>query len=329
MAEAQAAFFAGTAQPPFRYAQPGELHAWQERLRAMPVPRMHSFSGLLADALASFHRMAEALLRRDAEHFDLWAAHERWEDGTIPESPGADTPSPPEPAMGAAAMRQSLESGLAARGLDTWHVRWDEVMSARILVESTRQEIRVNPAAQFRASDVRRLVAHEIDVHVARSENGKRQPLQMFSTGLPGSLQTEEGLAMYAEQHVGTLSFAAVERQRRVSAIITLARRQGFRDLWEQLKPEYGARGAFAVVLRIKRGLGDPGRPGAYAKDAVYGLGWAAVQRWLSAGGALANLYVGKVGMHHPIDEWIREGWVTPREVPAMWGSGERRPLQR
>lgn len=316
--EAQAAFFAGAAQPPFRYAQSADLLIWQSRLRALPRPTTHPFSELIHEAATSFDRMAEALHHRDADHFDAWARHERWEQGSIPQDATPDHASPPEPALGATAMRQALEAGLAARGL-TWRVRWDEIMSARILVESNRKEIRVNPGATFRASDVRRLVAHEIDVHVTRSENGRRQPLRMFSTGLPGSLQTEEGLAMCAEEHVGTLSATAAERQRRIGAIISLARTLGFRELWELVKPEYGPRGAFAVALRIKRGLADPGRPGAYAKDAVYGLGWASVRRWLTQGGKLSNLYVGKVGLHHPIDEWLREGWIQPCAPPAMW----------
>ncbi len=321
VAEAQAAFFAGAPEPPFRYAASSELAEWQARLAAHSAGDDHPFSGLLRSAVASFDRMASALQHRDAEHFDLWAKHERWEDGVVPDAAPAGAPSAPEPAMGAPLMRQALEAGLAARGLVGWQVSWDPVMSARVLVESSRREIRVNPAAQFRESDVRRLVAHEIDVHVTRSENGKRQPLRLFSTGLPGSLHTEEGLAMCAEEHVGALGPGTAERQRRIGAIIQLARSMGFRELWEHVKPEYGPRGAFSVVLRLKRGLADPGRPGVYAKDAVYGLGWGAVRRWLADGGELAHLYVGKVGIHHPVGDWLREGLVLPAPVPVLWST--------
>ncbi len=322
VAEAQAAFFGGAAEPPFRYADAEAVVAWKRAVRGLPLPRHHAFSGLLDEALRSFEAMADALWYRDAEHFEAWARLERWESGDATQDEPVPTSAvtAPEPALTAPAMRQALEAALAARGLSRWIVRWEEVMSARILIESTRLEVRVNPRATFRESDVRRLIAHEIDVHVTRSENGKRQPLRMFSTGLPGSLQTEEGLAVYAEERVGTLSTAASERQADIRAAIVSARSLGFRELWEQLRPEFGRNGAFSVALRLKRGLANPGAPGVYAKDAVYGLGWLSVRSWMKRGGALSDLYVGKVGLHHPVREWLQEGLIVPAPVPAMWG---------
>ena len=43
------------------------------------------------------------------------------------------------------------------------------------------------------------LVAHEIDVHLQRFENGGQSPLSLLATGLFGYLKGEEGLAMYME----------------------------------------------------------------------------------------------------------------------------------
>lgn len=318
--EAQAAFFAGSEQPPFRYGSSEKLPEWQARLRAMPVPSLHPFGALLKEALQSFEAMADALHHRTAEHFDRWAALEGWERGD-PSAPvtARQTGSEPEPMLGAAGMRQALEAAIHARKLTGWQVQWDEIMSARVLVESTQQQIRVNPRATFRQSDVRRLVAHEIDVHVTRSQNGKRQPLLLFSTGLPGNLQTEEGLAVSAEEQVGALVPGAMERQAQIRTAILRAREMGFRALWEELRPQYGSQGAFTVALRIKRGLADPGSPGVYAKDAVYGLGWATVQRWRRNGGDLRHLYVGKVAVHHPVADWLEEGLIAPGPVPELW----------
>ena len=319
--EAQSAFFAGEAEPPFRYGSSAALPEWQERLRSLTVPQQHTFSPLLNDALRSFDAMANALRYRTAEHFERWAVIEGWErgDASAPNTLGP-TAHQPEPVLGAAGMRQALEAAIHARQLTGWQVLWDEIMSARVLVESTQQQIRVNPRATFRQSDVRRLVAHEIDVHVTRAQNGRRQPLRMFSTGLPGNLQTEEGLAVAAEEQAGTLVPGAMARQAQIRAAIGLARQMGFRELWDRLRSTYGAQGAFSVTLRLKRGLTKPGSPGVYAKDAVYGLGWAAVQRWRNHGGDLNHLYVGKVALHHPVAEWLAEGLILPGTVPALWG---------
>jgi hypothetical protein len=322
VSEAQAAFFAGEPHPPFRYGASAALPEWQERLHGMILPQLHPFSALLKDARSSFDAMANALRYRTAEHFERWATLEGWErgDASVPTTQ-VQTPSEPEPVLGAAGMGQALEAAIHARGLTGWQVVRDEIMSARVLVESTQQQIRVNPRATFRQSDVRRLVAHEIDVHVTRAENGKKQSLRLFSTGLPGNLQTEEGLAVAAEAQAGTLVPGAMARQAQIRSAIVLARQMGFRELWERLRGAYGPQGAFSVTLRLKRGLIDPGKPGVYAKDAVYGLGWAAVQRWRANGGDMNHVYVGKVALHHPVAEWLAEGLIVPGPVPALWAT--------
>lgn len=321
VAEAQAAFLAGADEPPFRYAHNPTLRERAVALRALPLPESHPFGPLLRAAVSSFDAMAEALTERSAEAFERWAQLERWEEGADHAAePAAEPTDAPEPLIGAAHLRAALEGALHARGLGGWAVRWDEVMSARVLVESNQREIRVNPAARFRASDVPRLIAHELDVHVTRAQRGAAQPLRLFATGLPGSLQTEEGLAVLAEARVGTLSAASLARQADVRAAIRDARSLGFRALWESRRARFGPRGAFTLALRIKRGLATPGGPGVYAKDAVYGLGYATVRRWLGAGGPMGWMYVGKVGVHHPIGEWLEAGLITPGHVPPLWG---------
>lgn len=327
VAEAQAAFLAGAAEPPFRYAQSDALPELAASLRRMPLPEQHPFGPLLRGAVASFDAMADALTRRSAEAFERWARHERWEDGADALPPAEDAPAdPPEPMIRADVLRDALTRALHARALTGWEVRWDEVMSARVLVESNQRQIRVNPAARFRASDVPRLIAHEIDVHVTRATRGARQPLRLFATGLPGSLQTEEGLAVAAEACAGTLSPGAMARQADVLHAIGRARALGFRALWEELGQRFAPRGAFTLALRIKRGLARPGEPGVYAKDAVYGLGWASVRRFLDEGGSVADLYVGKVGLHHPVRQWVAEGLIEPGEVPVLWSLGPTHP---
>ena len=73
------------------------------------------------------------------------------------------------------------------------------------------------------------------------------------------------------------------------------------------------------MALRVKRGLADPGGPGAYAKDGVYLSGWRRVRAWLADGGDIGLLYVGKVGLEHPVADWLARGWVRTGPVPKLW----------
>jgi hypothetical protein len=198
-------------------------------------------------------------------------------------------------------------------------VVWEPVLSSRVLVEAARRTIRLNPAARFRRSDEAGLIAHEIDVHVTRGENGAAQPLRMFGTGLARSLGTEEGLAILAEERVGTLSASFLPRQAVVSEAVRQAGALGFRALYELLREQVGSLGAWQIALRVKRGLARPGEPGVYAKDTVYLSGYRLVRDWVAAGGRIADLYVGKVGIEHPVGEWRAAGWVRDGRVPALW----------
>jgi hypothetical protein len=187
-------------------------------------------------------------------------------------------------------------------------------------VDGAKRILRVNPEARFRENDLPRLVAHEIDVHVLRSVNGQNQPLLCFQTGLPGSLVTEEGLAMVAEERTGTDSPGVLARQQEVLRAILLARKVGFQELFCSLEERLGQGLAWGICLRIKRGLARPDLPGVYAKDSVYLQGRMRVAEWLETSGDLSQLYVGKVGLEDPVQEWLAQGWIQPaRVLPPLW----------
>ena len=160
---------------------------------------------------------------------------------------------------------------------------------------------------------------HEIDVHTQRSTNGSSQGLHCFATGLQGAMKTEEGLALLAEEHTGTISPSTLQRQQHVISAIHLARELGISELYNHLRKKCSAGLAWNIALRVKRGLKNPELPGVYAKDSVYLVGWFELRQWLMSGGSLASLYVGKVGIEHPIDSWLKEGLLTAQPVPRCW----------
>jgi hypothetical protein len=318
--EARAAFFAGADAPPFAYAPAEWASEARHALSRIRVPKAHPLGALLAEAVAETLALVDALDRREPELFDALARQNDWLPEDDEDELALPPPTPPISAeIGAERMFAALRDALRRRNLDDWDLAWDPVLSSRILVDSARRAIRVNPSARFRETDRVGLVAHEIDVHVARGRNGEAQPLRIFSTGLPRSLLTEEGLAIAAEEAVRALSPGFVSRQALMIKAVRLARRMGFRELWATLEPDAGRVGAFQIALRVKRGLARPDKPGVYAKDSVYLRGYRRVRAWLDAGNDLRWLYVGKVGIDHPVAEWVRAGWITLGAVPAMW----------
>lgn len=318
--EARAVFARGAEVPPFRYAPADWAGDALAELDALRIPGAHPLGAELKAAAEEVRAWVVALRDRTAEAFDALAAVCGW-------APAADGPEVDEGAVASRdtpfvpveALEAALRAALRQRGLRDWTVHADAVMSSRVLVDAARREVRVNPAARFRAGDADALVAHEIDVHVTRGENGRAQALSLFETGLAGNLPTEEGLALVAEQRAAGLPRGFLARQRRLAVAIADAGQVGFRELYEGLAAELGAATAWNIALRVKRGLADPGAPGVYAKDAVYLSGWLAVRRWLAEGGDIADLYVGKVGLQHPVAEWRRAGWVGTGRVPALW----------
>lgn len=308
--EARARFIAGG---PARFTY-RPLRNADDLLRACDAirPPDHPLGHELALAVDDLRLAIRALRDRTPEAFEALATVSGWWET-------AEPPTERPPRVRAADARVMLlpeivsafEGALRGRGFTRWRVITDPVMSARVLVDSPRRLVRVNPRAVISPTAMRALVAHEIGVHVARSEAGAAQPLRVFATGLARSLATEEGLALLAEAEVEGLPEGTADRLALFAAAARRAREQGFTGLYRGLEPLVGANAAWTTCVRLKRGLRDPELPGVYAKDRVYWLGWCAISRFVAAGGDLALLGVGKVGLHHPVGEWLAEGWIS------------------
>lgn len=100
---------------------------------------------------------------------------------------------------------------------------------------------------------------------------------------------------------------------------ILWAQEMGFRDLFERIVEVAGPAMAWGISVRLKRGIADPSLPGVYAKDVVYYRGEIRVAKWLQSGGSLSTLYVGKVGLEHPVERWLEEGLLGYRDVPELF----------
>jgi len=326
--EARHRFQAGEYVPPFRYLPLRGADQILRRLDAARPRRDHPAGALVADCVDATWLLVRALRDRTATAFHALAVAGDW----YPDRATLRLSFPDEPddlhpvAVSASAITRRLRDALLERNLRAWRVEEDTVMAARVLVDGAKRILRVNPHASFRARDLERLVVHEIDVHAFRSENGARQELLCFQSGLPGSLGTEEGLAMVSEEVTGYAAPGVLGRQVEVVRAIDRARVLGFRELYDELTGRLGPNLAWGICVRIKRGLARPGQPGVYAKDSVYLTGRMKVRKWLEAGGDITDLYVGKVSVDAPVAQWRRQGWVRSAPIPPTWREHSLRP---
>lgn len=150
--------------------------------------------------------------------------------------------------------------------------------------------------AKFSSERLRAMIAHEIETHILRGENGRAQKYEIFLRGLGGYLEIEEGLAIFNQnlllknahekQFWPVLSFLAVAESAEKSfrGIFDFVKKLGFDD-----------ERAWKTALKIKRGLVNSSEKGGFTKEAIYFSGLQKIQKFVDEGGDLRKLYVGKI----------------------------------
>jgi hypothetical protein len=115
-------------------------------------------------------------------------------------------------------------------------------------------------------------LAHEVDVHLIRAQKGKIHECDLFYLGTRGYLKTEEGLA--------TINGYRYRKDKRMfrSALLYLAMDEAsaksFKDVFLTIYKITKKRNfSWNITRRVKRGLKDTSKPGAFTKDQYYG--WA------------------------------------------------------
>ena len=321
IAQAYSVFMKGERVPPFSYVPLQQADHLLYALDSIPTVEDHPFGLLIGQKIEHVRLLIYALRDRTAQSFHALAEAQGWlpDEALLKLRFSKQHPYPTRRNTTAQQLRSYLKQALHQRGQLDWDVVFDSCMSARVLVQSTQKKIFIQKGARFYHHDLPRLVTHEIDVHALRSINGSKQPLRIFQTGLPKSVLTEEGLAMLAEEKTNLLSKNTLSDQTHLVWAIDQARHLGFRELYEQLKLRVGPRMSWVICLRIKRGLSRPEEPGVYAKDSVYLKGYIRVQNWLKNGGDIQHLYVGGVDISHPVEEWLKKGWITLQSCPVFW----------
>jgi len=191
-------------------------------------------------------------------------------------------------------MKEDVQQELNRLNIPDWEVVIEN-SSARLSVNPVVKRITLKQDALFHTSERKRLMLHEIGVHVARYVNGERQPYLLFAKGFPEYLMTEEGLALCAEKRNGLLSQISMTKYCCRFMAAYFCQKHDFYECFQKIAPFLDASDCFDIVARIKRGLLDTSSPGGFTKDQVYLKGlWEVDKLDLSQ---MKDLFVGKIGV--------------------------------
>jgi uncharacterized protein (TIGR02421 family) len=151
-------------------------------------------------------------------------------------------------------------------------------------------DVLIAPTARISAARAEALLQHEIGTHVVTYVNGAHQPLRVLASGLAGTEETQEGLAVFAEYLVGGLTANRLRQlAARVVAVHQMLAGAAFPEVHAGLV-DVGVPNeqSFTITMRVFRA-------GGLTKDAVYLRGLQELLGHIGAGKPIETLWLGKM----------------------------------
>lgn len=252
---------------------------------AWEAPGLHT---LAASAVAGAEAAVRAISSRDDATFVGWsrAAYGLPSATTLSaayELLGEPGPIEPPRDIPALELVGFVNKALSNYGLSDWTGVTDDTMVATASVRSASNRVTVRSDALFSDADVRRLLVHEVGVHVLRTVNARRQRQSLARLSAGRSAETEEGLAAWHEELFGVSSPATLRGYAARVVGVQIAETEGIVETARQLAEYVGPDQAIAVAIRVKRGLRDPNQPGSFSKDHAYLSGLLRLRAELAA----------------------------------------------
>ncbi|MFD1061860.1 flavohemoglobin expression-modulating QEGLA motif protein [Winogradskyella litorisediminis] len=176
-----------------------------------------------------------------------------------------------------------------------YNLKTSNNISAAAMVLNNTQTLVLKKNHKFSKNQLQVLANHEIGVHMVTTFNGLSQPLKLFSNGFPNNVETQEGLAVYAEYMSDSLTMDRLrELSFRVIAADSLSKGYSFADTFDLLHRNHKLERnkAFSITQRIHRG-------GGFTKDFLYLTGLRNVYQYAKKGNDLGKLLMGKVSMSY------------------------------
>lgn len=156
----------------------------------------------------------------------------------------------------------------------------------------------IREKSKFTEDRLRMIIAHEIETHVITAENGKRQNYLMFNRGFGNYLETQEGLAIWNQEHVLDHDIEKNYTSAKLVFIVTFAKSHSFVETFDYCKKlGMNDRKAFRMTSKVKRGLENTHAKGAFTKELSYFVGYLQIKNFVQNGGNLKELYYGKYNL--------------------------------
>lgn len=197
--------------------------------------------------------------------------------------------------LDAKAAAKEFEKIFAQYELKDWSVKFrDDLVADALAGKSGTLFVRTD--AKWSSERLRATIAHEVETHILRGENGRTQKYEIFSRGTGGYLEIEEGLAIFNQTQV--LKANHEKEFWPVLSLLAVAEsaEKSFRQIFDFVRANnFDEERAWKTAVKVKRGLADTSAPGGFTKDAVYFSGLQKIQQFVDGGGDLKKLYVGKV----------------------------------
>jgi len=189
-------------------------------------------------------------------------------------------------------------------------IKTSSAMSAAAMVSNKDRALILKKNHQFSQHQLNVLAHHEIGVHLLTTFNAVEQPLNIFSNGFPNNVETQEGLAVFAEYMSGNLTVSRLrELAYRVIATDSLIKGNDFTETFNLIHNQYGLDRdrAFNITLRVHRG-------GGFTKDALYLSGLQKIYNRHKSGLSMESLLMGKCTLEYEptMDRLKKVGLVTP-----------------
>lgn len=295
--------------PVFRYPpQEIDLYGMKRRLFSLPIERVEDpmLEGIFREKQLMLDRELSMLLDIETPRFLLGSQQmfgkiprrvltvARWLLENLPPESPEEQQGPMEDAAGFARRARKLVAGYR-KSMPDMRVEVSvrpEVYTGMIV---SRGNLLVGSRATLPESRVEAMLAHEVGTHVLTYHNGRSQPFRLLSLGLAGYDELQEGLAVLAEHLAGGLTN---HRMRLLGARVLAAQActdgADFVELYRLLSKDFGFSDdiSFLLTSRVFRG-------GGLTKDSAYLRGVLSLMRYLTGGGDLEPLYMGKIGVQH------------------------------
>jgi len=174
------------------------------------------------------------------------------------------------------------------------------VFSKNLLVKCkvTSSAIYFHQPTTYTADQFAGIYRHELETHLLRQLNHKKQPWNSHQTPELDIRRTEEGLAnlhtyLFRDNKILLKSYITYYA-------VFLAQLMGFREMFNQLKKlGLSDNRAWHLCLRTKRGLSDTVRPGGLSRDICYFEGTVLVWQWIMCPeNNPKDLYLGRISLN-------------------------------